>query len=413
MNFKTLLIAILTVLCFASCKKSNNSRGIYLKPLNVSGGLITLDWNASGYNPSYPFLVERITGSVILRKSCTPGVTHFVDTLPMAPDVQYRILIGTDSSNLQEYKRTDIVFMPFGFNAHYDNTTRQVYVNNLVTLAHYDMLSQKVVDSIHMNLSNVNNTSGSSSGYLYCNLGIYNGKNELYVVGWDSFIHIYDAATLMETDKISVNEEPIQVVNNNGILFIAPGAEAYSRATKMLISNPNSTLNFVYLQVQPNTNTNIYSFDGQASVCALKFDNAGNYVSAKSTIIYYLNDAPDPCAFFSDGSFICGRTGTVIAPDLTVKRTLYSISNYNDRFAYTSFFVDTVNNLLYAGTNVNTIQVYSTNTFQNTRTINTKGQPILLFLDNGHLTSLSNATYYDWSMPTSLHTMDYSFIEQF
>lgn len=430
MNTKTLLAITLAMVCFFSCKKSNNndvtpiySDKVVLEPIKVTGNIATLNWSVLNNDSLQSYFIYRTTDSTSAQqiaayyKRVDKGTNKLIDTLPMAPYVQYYVVAQMSStstypyynnnvkqSNKQAYARTDIDFLSFTpMDVLYDKDNHQLYAySSAGDIAIYNMQSKKFIKKI---------TTNATIGY--CDLGIYNGKTELYVPRNDGWLFIYDATTLTQIDQINIGTSITSTVYNSGVLFISTSSynnnfATYSRATKALITQTGYySSNNVRMKKIPNTNTEFLGIDGSSQVYDYIFDNNGKYLSQKSNSIYpnMGYNSSSLLEIFPDGSnFITSNTGIIIGRDLKYVSTLP-----HGNISYMSFCFDISARLIYAGCSIKTIQAYSMDNYQLVKTINTQGYPTKIFYDNGAIISVSSTS----SSSSYYYPTGYAFIEQF
>ncbi len=410
------MAVLFALICFTSCKKSSNNNvygnKIILSPLVVNGNTVTLKWSKLPADSLTSYLIERVTDTVSNYMTSTITVdkntNQYVDTLPLAPYVQYYItsvrtgIYSRVTSNKITYARQDISFMLITpKDAVVDRASHMLYIySSTGDIIKYDLQGKNVAKQI-----------STSANIGYCDIGVYNGTKELYVPRSDGWLFIYDATTLTQIDQINIGNSLTSVVFNNGVLFVSgiisysssSAIVSYNRATKSLISS-QSTSDASRLKLIPGSNSEFLGVSTYSNPYYFKFDSTGHYVTQQTGYLsgYYLS--PTAFEIFPDGSkFITSSTGVIVSKALT-----YVSSLPHGNLTYTSYDFDNTNQLIYVGCATNKIQAYSLSSYQLSNTINTKGYPTKIFYDNGSVISLSTINNYG-----SYGSINYAFIEQF
>jgi len=425
MNVRTLLVALCALMLIASCKKNNNNdvspTSITLKPITMTGKTVKLEWSKLINDSLISYTIVRVTdttaGNTNTNNTLTfinvaKTVTEYTDTLVLSPYAQYYVMANVKSlyyslpiqSNKETYYRTDIDFSAMvAQDALYDRTAQQIYIySSAGNIAVYDLASKKFVRSI-----NTNATIGT------CDMAMYNGKLELYVPRNDGWVFIYDAATLTQTDQISVGNTASSITCNNGKLFVSATNNyysnvvlAYDRATKTSVT-PNTGYYYStsYLALIPNTNSEFFCVDNSSQVLLFRFDAQGNYVSQSISAISGNYQFSNPAVVYPNGSkVICGSYGVIVDSNL---RTAVALPRGN--VTYTSFAIDGTGNTIYAATNNKSIQAYDMGNYQLTKNYSTVGSPVKVFYNNGKLITVSVTAPTPYYYYTS---GEYTFVEQ-
>jgi hypothetical protein len=325
----------------------------------------------------------------------------------MAPYVQYYVVAYLSSatadvptSNKETYVRTDIAFMTLSpMDAIFDRPNQQLFIySSTGQIAVYNLQSKKCTNQIATNA-----TIG------YCDIGPYNGVEELYVPRSDGWLFIYNASTLAQIDQINVGVPLIGVANSNGILYMCSSTNinviSYSRATKaQIVEAPVNTIGRIKLI--PNTNSQLVGICGSTEIYRLLFNSGGGYVSFKWLSPVSSAISPSIVEMFPNGTeFITSSFGSIYDTSLTYVATLP-----HGNVSYTSFDFDTTDQLIYAGCTTKTILSYSMNTYILANTINTQGYPAKVFYNNGAVLSVS--TNYEPQPYAGSSATVYAFVEQ-
>ena len=413
MKLKFILLLITSVWLFSllSCKKNNNSQ--FLLSGKVSGNVITLTWTNLNTPSLTGYTVYRIADSNFTSPSpyvsLSKNTTTMTDTLLLAPKVQYYVVATyagqpLETTNKVNISRSDINFASIiPYDALYDQNNQVIYVySSSGNIAVYDLNTKKWTQQISLN---------SSIGY--CDIGVYNGKTELYIPRSDGWLFIYDAATLTQIDQINVGSELYSVTYNNGLLFIdgvigTSGNDyivSYNRPSKSLVGQVNIIGN-TRLRLVPGTNSEFYGVSSFYDLFYFKFDGNGNYVSRIINNNFSGSSLPNPGIFevFPNGNDMINTSTGII-----FNKSLVYMSNlpYGNNF-YSSFCFDNTNQLIYAGCTQRHINAYAMSDYQLSKTINTQGYPFKIFYANGTITSVSMNLSY---MGSAANT--YVAIEQF
>ncbi len=412
MNIKPFVI-IWAILCLCSCKKTSNnivvSDKIVLATPTVSGNKITLRWSKLNNNALISYSLKRMTDTTNTQAITSINVvandTEYTDTLTLNTYVQYYVVANIFSSasivsNKETYARTDVDLIALTpVDALYDKVDNKICVYSTKgDIAVYDVASKKMIKQI-----------ATQANVGYCDLGIYNGKEELYVPRSDGWLFIYDVVTLNQTDQINIGSSVYSVTYNNGILFISGNNTnsndiifSYSRATKLMISYQNS-VNNVRVKLRPGSNSAFLGLDNYDNFYACRFDNAGYFLSQRYGYLNSYTTYVSSFEIFQGGnSLISAPDGVIVDSNFNYVSSLPHGSNTLNTFAF-----DSSVGLIYAGTNLKAIQAYSMSNYQLTQTINTLGYPVKIFYNNDSLISVSTNI-----SPYSTSTI-YSFIEAY
>lgn len=416
---KVLLIAIVGVICFDSCKKHVTNEAIteqiILYPLQVSGKVVTLKWSKGNADLIYGYKILKITDTSInpiqsaSYSHVDKNVTEFTDTLPLLPYVEYYITaergpsnnVTTLTSNKKSYIRKDINFMkilPKDVIFDKDSHTLILY-SSIGNIIRYDIPSKQVTNQLNTQVD-----------IGFCDIATYNGVRELYVPRSDGKLMIYNATTLEAIDQINIGKLLASVSNNNGYLFvnsIEDSIACYNRSTKVLISKTRGGGYDSRLKLVPGTNSEFFAANSANEIGYYKFANNGTYISGQSSYLSPYIISSNPFEVSPSGEYcINSFRGNIIKKDLTTTSSLYlGPTNY-----ITSFAFNESNQLIYAGYNAQAIKVYSMNDFSPFKTIVTQGYPLKVFYDNGSILSVScNQNYYSGTYDDNFL---YTFIEQ-
>ncbi len=409
------LIAIFTLFCISSCKKSKHTdlsaTQIVLSPLKVSGNKIELNWSKLNNDSLQMYrIIKTFDSSNIsnyLYITVDKSTTTYTDSTPLAPYVQYYVVAYLPSghaiiSNKQTNNRTDFEFMSiWPQDVIFDRDSRQLYIySSTGDIVDYDLQTNKAVKTIK-----------TYADIGACTIGTYNGIKELYVARTDGWLFIYNAATLDQIDQINVGGQLYDIACNGDILYVCGTSSmnntlfAYSRNTKSIVSKlPNSGSGVTRIKLIPNTNSELIGITDHDDLFHYKF-NAGTYVSTQHAYLSSYSFSTYIFEMYPDGSnFISSESGTIVGNNLVY------ISNLpHGTIIFTSFDFDNTNQLIYAGCSINTIQAYSMSNYQLTRSVKTQGMPSKIFFDNGNLISVSTSSVAINSYPTYLH---YAIVEK-
>lgn len=390
---RNLLIACMAVYGLGACKKEKNTTvpiTISLETPVQNGQLVTLTWTAVTSDSLVSYTIYKSPDTTVappVQIAVSKGTNTYTDTLPLTPYVKYYVVANLKAretqSNAQVWSRTDMTFMNLtAVDALLDSAGQLLYVYDLKgNMAVYDLQHNKADTQINLQ---------SNTGY--CGLGTYNGTKELYVPREDGYIYIYNAVTLALIDQFHVGGGLVNVVYSNGLLYTSAQVGgyfylfAYNRATKAQVSQV-VTNEGVHIRQVAGTTTNFYAMSEANELYFFRYDAGGNLQYVKDTTIFASVAADQVVMFPGAAALLLTGDGVIYTDSLQQSGSLPSGATYVD------YCFDAANSLVYAGTTNNVIQAYNTTTFSLTKTIATQGTPVKLFFYNGHVLSVSTATF--------------------
>lgn len=414
-----LLLICISLSCCTSCRKSAgnpviNSAAdqIILSTQTMPGDSVKLSWTKLGndslisYSIYGNFDTTKTTADVLIS-NVLKTTTEYTVAQPLCPYARYYIkayfmpntVVIPIVSNKVVVERSDLSFMQIALlDALLDKASNMLYIYDTAgDIILYDVINKKISKQI-----SINATIG------YCCIDTFNGTKELYIPTSHGRLLIYDATILEKIDEIDVGSSLSSVVSRKGILFTCGQfVTSYKRDTKSLVDQipssgarikfmPNSRINLLHIS---NIEANLYRFTSTGIYSTtINFNGSGS--------VNYPPYYPVPLEVFPDGSkFIDGSYGDIY--DDTFYH-ISSLSSGNNRF--TSFDFDTTQQLIYAGNDAGSIQCYSMNNNQLTKTIKTIGHPEKVFYNKGATLSVSsniNEPFYKY------YSTEYIFIEEF
>jgi hypothetical protein len=236
----------------------------------------------------------------------------------------------------------------------------------------------------------------------YCALGSYNGSDELYVPVNDGTLHILDAGTLQEKDKIYVGGTVTgSVIAYNGKLYVSSSnttepphtnsIKIYDRATKNIVGSAGNNADTRLLPLDGTSFEVIDLTNGYGSkyLNYHKFSADGVLISeTKTNFTYsgYMNAAI--MRSFPDGNkFITSEYGSIYDKSLSLLGDLKGK-------AYADFAFNNDGSVIYAAnTDSKKINVISYPALSVTRSYPVMAKPFKIFRDGNVLVCVS---VYDW-----------------
>lgn len=417
--FALLIIAAIT---FAGCGKNGNNDNDTPKPVQPtpptpavlsvalsevagSGSKVTLSWSvANGDNITLyqVFRSEDATAPFVeIFRTTDKKITTYFDTdVPFNASVRYQVSASATGayakSNIVGYNRTKLdVFDVLPNDILYNKEDNLFYViersrlkNNLLyggTINIYDPAKNKIIKSAQTEA-----TLG------FADIGVYNGKKELYVPGDDGKVLVYDAITLDKITQINTDLKNYCVVYHKNNLYISTSRGVWnnplrviSRANGALVSETGffPTTRFKHV---PNTDfdlleiTSINTSPGDQKY--YKFSPDGLVLSRKDDTYHDSRILDDRIfEFFPDGKqYITTSTGIIYNSDMFQVRTLP-----RGDLRFTSFAFDKAQSEIYAATRTRSIEVYNLSNYEKVKSYTTSAYPFRIFDFDDHIICFS------------------------
>ncbi|MDB5112824.1 MAG: hypothetical protein JWR67_3938 [Mucilaginibacter sp.] len=412
---KLLLVALVALMIFG-CKKNNTpgivpitpdqkpktySNKIVLNDVKVAADSLKLSWSMldTAKFTQYSLFRRDYPGGQMLpiKQLYKKDETSVADvSVPYSPLVQYQVVGSLSSgtlisSNIVSYSRPNITVLNINpFDVIYSNTDQLLYFfekNGNISI--YDLQKNAITKTI---------STAATIGY--CDFGSYNGKKELYVPRTDGWIFVYDAATLEKITQISIGLSTSCVVFDNNNLFVSTAAwtqrplKVYNRATGQKIAE-NGDFELTRFKKVPNSNTDLLEITitiGPTDQDYYKFMPNGTFVSHMNDT--YHGDYPLDASifeFFPDGGkYITSSSGAIYN-----KSMIYETSLPRGNLSFTTFALNQVNQLIYAGCQNKNVEVYSMNNYTHVKTITTNAYPFKIFDNNDKILCISKTTMFN------------------
>jgi hypothetical protein len=426
-----LLTVLLLLFSLAACEKNDTepqvfSDKIVLQAPQMKGDSLQLTWSRLDDKTLRQYRVLRYTTSdpsggatgtaltpYYLPTSGSNTATTFVDReVPYTTTVSYKVegvlTSGqTITSNLVNYSRPEIktISAP-AYDVQLDRQRRLLYFfGREGVITQYSLTSSKVLKTLN---------SAATIGY--CDFGMHNGIQELYVPRNDGWVFIYNAETLEKIDQLNVGAVATSVVAHNSQLFISTETNSwhlpikvYSRASKTLINETYGRGNS-RLKLVPTTTTNTELLEATLNISPVDqriylFSPEGFITSSSDD--HYHGDYPLDASIFeifpSGTQYVTSTEGAIYSKSMVYEGTLP-----HGKLQFTSFGFDGGGRFIYGGTTNRSIEVYSTSGYTLRRSIKTRAYPYRLFDDgaNGILCVSSitpaAANYYPYGTPNQL-----------
>lgn len=383
------------LLLLAACKKETEELAvptsypdkIVLREVQAAGDSVNLTWTQLDNSAFVSYTIQRKTAEEALptgiHQQFTPTTVSYVDkAVPYVTAVSYQVVAQLSNgqsiySNIVSYERANIRSLSIApFDVQFQPAGRQLYFfEQSGKIYKYDLATEQIVATV-----------ATSATIGYSDFATYGGREELYVPRNDGWVFIYDAVTLTKIDQLSVGSAATCVVANNGLLFVSNSAwtnrplKVYNRATKQLVAETGDFDRTRFKRI-PGSNTELLEISlyiGPTDQDYYSFSQAGVLQTHRNDT--YHGDYPLDATIFeffpNADRYITSTEGAIYRRDMTYETTL---PRGNKEF--TTFGFDAAAQLLYAGTRTRSVEVYTMNGYNHSRTIATKAYPFRLFKD--------------------------------
>lgn len=407
---KNLAIVLFITLVLFGCKNDNEgitpldpdtppksyTDKIVLNDVKVVGDSIQISWSLLDTSAFISYTVLRkdhgnaqMAMVKLLYKKDQTAVTD--NAVPYSPLVEYqiegRLTSGkVISSNVVSYSRPEIKMLElnaFDIQLNSDDQTLYFFEKS-GRISIYSLSQNAIIKSV--------NTSATIG---YCDFGTYNGRKELYVPRNDGWVFIYDAVTLEKISQVSTGLSNSCVVFFRNNLYVSTSAwtnrplKVYNRENGNKVSETGD-FDLTRFKYVPNSNFELLEITlniGPVDQDYYRFTTNGALISHLED--RYHGDYPLDAGifeFFPDGSkYITSSYGSIYKKDMT-----YETSLPRGNLLFTTFAVSQTDKLIYAGTQVKTIEVYSIADYQHKKTIGTKAYPFKVFDLGNQIISVSS-----------------------
>lgn len=425
---KKILIAIFLIATIAGCKKSgkDSTPSQPVKKPNTYSDKIILDtvifkndssklsWSTLDTSNFLKYTLYRIdNGSkVMVKEFFKREQTTFVDIYnPRNETILYQVVGSlysgaSISSNAIQFALPALKVQDINpFDVLYNKEDQLLYlITEYGRIAIYDLKKDTITKTIETNV-----TTGFSD------LGTFNNKKELYVPRGDGYVYIYDAITLNKITQINVGTASSSVVFNNNNIFVSHdfsfsvdnAISVFNRATGGLVTQTGRN-NYSRLKKVPNSNTNLLEISIRESPVDqdyFKFSADGEFLTKE--IDGYHGERPlnpNIFEFFPDGRhYITSTEGAIYSQDMVYQGKLAKEYSYT----FTTFAINQTSQLIYGGTSLRTIEVYSASNYSNIKSIKTRSYPFKLFDDDNKILCVSKIEQFS-TLPDPNNPYNYS-----